>query len=108
MADPLEVVAARIARLALRIVPGLGRVGPGPVLTTPERRQICQGWKAGEAARGRLVAIGAAMVRSGMAWANTGYSLRYLLEEGQARFERAGVHAKRCASPAAWRAGHPR
>jgi hypothetical protein len=33
MADPLDVVAARIARLALAEVPSLGRVGPGPVLT---------------------------------------------------------------------------
>lgn len=33
MADPLDVVAARIARIALGEVPNLGRVGPGPVLT---------------------------------------------------------------------------
>lgn len=39
MADPLEVVAARIARLALHEVPGLGRVGPGPVLTVVRNTQ---------------------------------------------------------------------
>jgi len=33
MSDPLDVVAARIARIALAEVPNLGRVGPGPVLT---------------------------------------------------------------------------
>jgi endonuclease YncB( thermonuclease family) len=107
-------------------------------IDAPERRQTCQGWKAGEAARDELVAIvaagaprcermttdaygrtvaicringkdvGAAMVRSGMAWANTTYSPRYLREEGQARSERVGVHTRRCASPAAWRASHPR
>ena len=42
MPDPLEVVAARIARLALRIVPGLGRVGPGPVLTVVRNTQTGQ------------------------------------------------------------------
>lgn len=39
MADSLEVVAARIARLALAMVPGLGRVGPGPVLTVVRNTQ---------------------------------------------------------------------
>lgn len=39
MADPLNVVAARIARLALAEVPGLGRVGPGPVLTVVRNTQ---------------------------------------------------------------------
>lgn len=39
MADPLDVVAARIARLALHEVPGLGRVGPGPVLTVVRNTQ---------------------------------------------------------------------
>jgi hypothetical protein len=39
MADSLEVVAARIARLALSVAPGLGRVGPGPVLTVVRNTQ---------------------------------------------------------------------
>jgi hypothetical protein len=39
MADPLDVVAARIARIALAEVPGLGRVGPGPVLTVVRNTQ---------------------------------------------------------------------
>jgi hypothetical protein len=33
MPDSLETVASRIARLAMRDVPGLGKVGPGPVLS---------------------------------------------------------------------------
>ncbi len=33
MADPLDVVAARIARLTLPVLPETGRIGPGPVLT---------------------------------------------------------------------------
>ena len=33
MTDPLDVVAARIARIAVVQVPDLGRLGPGPVLT---------------------------------------------------------------------------
>lgn len=39
MADPLDVVAARIARIALVEAPGLGRVGPGPVLTVVRNTQ---------------------------------------------------------------------
>jgi hypothetical protein len=39
MADPLDVVAARIARIALSEVPRLGRVGPGPVLTVVRNTQ---------------------------------------------------------------------
>jgi len=39
MADPLDVVAARIARIALTEVPSLGRVGPGPVLTVVRNTQ---------------------------------------------------------------------
>ena len=39
MADSLDVVAARIARLALSVVPGLGRVGTGPVLTVVRNTQ---------------------------------------------------------------------
>ena len=37
--DPLDVVAARIARLALRTAPGVGRVGPNPVLTVVRNTQ---------------------------------------------------------------------
>ena len=37
MADPLDVVAARIARISL--AEGLGRVGPGPVLTVVRNTQ---------------------------------------------------------------------
>jgi hypothetical protein len=33
MPDPLDVVAARIARLTFIELPKMGRVGPGPVLT---------------------------------------------------------------------------
>jgi hypothetical protein len=33
MPDPLDVVAARIARLTLPVLPQTGRIGPGPVLT---------------------------------------------------------------------------
>lgn len=33
MADPLDVVAARIARLTLPVLPDTGRLGHGPVLT---------------------------------------------------------------------------
>jgi ribosomal protein S5 len=39
MADPLDIVAARIARIALAEVPSLGRVGPGPVLTVVRNTQ---------------------------------------------------------------------
>ena len=102
----------------------------------PEIAQTCDGWPAGEAARralaalvadgtpqceavtrdvyGRTVAIcrvdgrdiGEALVRSGMAYA--AYSQRYAAQEQQARFDRIGIHARRCASPAAWRASHPK
>lgn len=37
--DPLEVVTARIARIALVEVPRLGRVGPGPVITVVRNTQ---------------------------------------------------------------------
>lgn len=33
MSEPLDVIAARIARIALGQAPSIGRVGPGPVLT---------------------------------------------------------------------------
>jgi endonuclease YncB( thermonuclease family) len=52
--------------------------------------------------------LGATLVRSGMAWAYTTYSWRYLLDEWQAWFDGLGVHGRNCASPAAWRASHPR
>jgi endonuclease YncB( thermonuclease family) len=103
-------------------------------IDAPELRQDCDGWPAGEEARralaaivtarpvecrrvttdryGRTVAtcraagedVGATLVRSGMAWAYYSYSLRYLLPEWQAWFDGLGVHARNCATPAAWRA----
>ena len=33
MAEPLDVIAARLAEIALREAPNVGRLGPGPVLT---------------------------------------------------------------------------
>lgn len=51
--------------------------------------------------------LGAVLVRSGMAWAYTTYSWRYLLDEWQAWFDGLGVHGQDCIGPAAWRAGHP-
>ncbi len=39
MADPLDVVAARIARLSMRVAPDVGRVGPKPVLTVVRNTQ---------------------------------------------------------------------
>ena len=107
-------------------------------IDAPELRQGCDGWPAGEEARralaalvttrpvecrrvttdryGRTVAtcraagedVGATLVRSGMAWAYSTYSLRYLLPEWQAWFDGLGVHARNCANPAAWRAGQSR
>jgi endonuclease YncB( thermonuclease family) len=107
-------------------------------IDAPELRQQCDGWPAGEEARralaaivtarpvecrrvttdryGRTVAVcraagedvGETLARSGMAWAYQTYSLRYLLPEWQAWFDRLGVHAHNCASPSAWRAGNER
>jgi endonuclease YncB( thermonuclease family) len=100
------------------------------------RQTCADGWPAGDAARralvglvaagtphcdrgttdryGRTVAIcrvngddiGVAMVRQGFAWAYITYSWRYLPEEWLAWFDGAGVHARRCATPPAWRADH--
>jgi endonuclease YncB( thermonuclease family) len=97
-------------------------------------QRCADGWQAGVAARrglaelvsagaptcekvttdryGRTVAIcrvngkdiGAEMVRSGLAWAYTRYSVRYLWEEGLARLDEVGVHARTCQQPADWRA----
>jgi endonuclease YncB( thermonuclease family) len=50
--------------------------------------------------------IGEAMVRSGMAYAAN--SERYRPVDQQARFDRLGIHAQRCASPTAWRTSHSR
>jgi endonuclease YncB( thermonuclease family) len=103
-------------------------------IDAPELKQTCDGWAAGEAARhalfvlvtagtpqcepmakdvyGRTVAIcrvdgkdvSEAMVRSGMAYA--AYSHDYLLQEWRAKFDGLGIHARRCADPADWRASH--
>lgn len=102
------------------------------------RQTCADGWNAGAEARralvtvvasrpvqcervttdryGRTVAIcrvdgkdvGAALVRSGMAWAYDTYSSRYALMEWQAKFDGLGVHARNCASPSTWRASHSR
>jgi endonuclease YncB( thermonuclease family) len=101
------------------------------------KQRCADGWRAGEAAQkalagllakgaaeclrvetdryGRTVAIcrvngediAAAMVRRGLAWAYTTYSLSYIGEELRARFDRVGVHARSCDMPARWRAAHP-
>ena len=102
----------------------------------PELAQTCEGWAAGEAARHTLVAlvagrapqcesvakdvygrtvaicrvngkdVGEAMVSAGMAYAVN--SERYRLQEKQAKLNGLGIHARRCASPADWRASHPK
>jgi endonuclease YncB( thermonuclease family) len=96
-------------------------------------QRCADGWQAGQAARrelaelvskgtpncervttdryGRTVAIcrvngldiSAAMVRRGLAWAYTKYSVRYVPEEALARVEGVGVHARTCTQPAEWR-----
>lgn len=48
--------------------------------------------------------IGAAMVRSGQAWAYVKYSSQYVREETLAKAERLGVHARACMQPADFRA----
>ena len=102
------------------------------------QQRCADGWHAGQAVRraladlvspgaprcervttdrcGRTVAvcringrdIGAAMVRSGHAWAYTQYSWRYVSEKTLARLEGVGVHARTCTQPAEWRAQHRR
>lgn len=52
--------------------------------------------------------LGAALVRSGMAYAYTTYSVRYLFDEVRARLDDVGIHARGCADPADWRRQHPR
>ena len=52
--------------------------------------------------------LGAAMVRSGFAWAQLGQSKGYVLEETRAAGERKGVHAHRCQTAANWRVKNPR
>jgi len=44
------------------------------------------------------------MVRRGLAWACTTYSMRYLFQEMLARVDGIGVHARSCSPPAEWRA----
>jgi endonuclease YncB( thermonuclease family) len=107
-------------------------------IDAPELAQTCGAWPAGEEARRTLVRLigskgvrcertgtdrygrttahcyagdtdlGAALVRSGMAFAYTTYSVRYLFDEVRARFDGVGVHGRGCADPADWRAAHPR
>lgn len=107
-------------------------------IDVPELRQDCDGWPAGDEARRALAAIvtarpvecrrittdryrrtvavcqvagedvGATLVRTGMASAYDTYSLRYLLLEWQAWLAGLGIHARKCASPSAWRAGSGR
>lgn len=48
--------------------------------------------------------IGAAMVRSGFAWAFIRYSSAYASQEASARAERLGVHAHGCLPAWEWRA----
>jgi endonuclease YncB( thermonuclease family) len=102
------------------------------------KQRCTDGWQAGEAARhalaglvsagtpscekvttdryGRTVAvcrvngkdIGGEMVKRGLAWAYTRYSVRYVPEEARARVERVGVHARTCTLPADWRAQNRR
>jgi endonuclease YncB( thermonuclease family) len=101
-------------------------------------QRCADGWQAGQAARrelaefvsrgtpncervttdryGRTVAIcrvngidiSAAMVRRGLAWAYTKYSVRYVPEEVLARVEGIGVHARTCTQPAEWRSQNRR
>lgn len=52
--------------------------------------------------------LGAALVRSGMAFAWTTYSMRYLFDELRARFDGVGIHGRGCVDPADWRRQHPR
>jgi endonuclease YncB( thermonuclease family) len=98
------------------------------------QQRCVDGWQAGQAATralsglvsggapscerittdryGRTVAIcrvngqdiGAAMVRSGQAWAYIKYSSQYMGEERLAKAERLGVHARACMQPADFRA----
>ena len=107
-------------------------------IDAPELAQTCGSWPAGEEARRALqrlvdkqgvrcertgtdrydrttahsyvgdTDLGAALVRSGMAYAYTTYSPRYLFDEVRARLDDVGVHARGCADPADWRARHPR
>lgn len=48
--------------------------------------------------------LGALMVRQGMAWAFTRYSLDYVDQEAKAKAERLGVHAHDCQPAWEWRA----
>jgi endonuclease YncB( thermonuclease family) len=107
-------------------------------IDAPELAQTCGAWPAGEEARRALVRLidkqgvrcertgtdrygrttahcyagetdlGAALVRSGMAFAYTTYSVRYLFDEVRARVDGVGIHGRGCVDPADWRAAHPR
>jgi endonuclease YncB( thermonuclease family) len=102
-------------------------------IDAPEMAQTCGAWSAGVAAtyvladlmRGRTITselkdrdrygrsvglcradgrdLGAAMVRAGMAWAFIRYSSNYAHQEGDAHFDRIGVHAHDCDKPWNWR-----
>lgn len=50
------------------------------------------------------VDLGRVLVRRGMAWAFTRYSLDYVAEETLARAEHLGIHARACTSAWEWRA----
>lgn len=50
--------------------------------------------------------IAAAMVRSGMAWADMAVDRKYVVEEARAASEYIGVHAHRCKTAWDWRAGN--
>ena len=94
-------------------------------IDAPEAKQVCpDGWPAGSLARsvvcqekdhdryGRIVAIcraagedlGAIMVREGLAWAFTRFSVDYVDQQEEARIANRGVHAHDCAPAWEWRA----
>ena len=104
-------------------------------IDAPELAQTCDGWAAGEAARKALVALrsrahlrahpsrrtstagqspsAASQVRTSakpwfaQAWLTLPIPMHeFLLQERRARFDGRGIHARRCANPADWRASH--
>ena len=107
-------------------------------IDAPELKQRCGAWPAGELAHealssmvvdrevtcegkghdryGRLLAVckvgsldlGAELVRSGMAWAFTRYSVMYADQEAEARAGNRGVHQHECVPAWEWRVGRER